>query len=429
MTANNAAIELATRLCLQGWRVLILFIVTMLLLALTACASWQTPLAFDDSSLRARAETAEIRDVRLRAAVLSSEDSQRMFGVNVNENNMLPVWIEVENSTEQTLWLLRAGTDPDYFSPLEVAWSFHKSLSSDTNDKLDEHFDNLSFENPIAPGVTRSGIIFSNPHHHTMLLNVDLLGDKELFPFTLFPRVPDDDKDEQTTEILQRYADADFVDHQQENDFRAALRQLPCCGMGEDGTASGDPFNMVLVGELADIAAALVRRGFRRLEFDFDFSQSVFDREADFVIRKAGEGDVTSNWMRLWLAPLRYQGKAVFIAQAGRPVGGRFAESLGKNHQLHPNVDEVRNMIIGDLLYSGGLAKLGFETGAGTTIPVSEHQRKELGYAKYQTDGLRAVMFIVTRPLSLEDIQFLDWVPHLENLEASAIERNENIQH
>ena len=422
-------ITLVRKPSLQLWRVLILFIMAVLLLVLTACASWQTPAAFDDSTLRARAETDEINGVRLKATVLSSEESQQMFGFNVNEKNMMPVWIEVENTTDQTLWLLRAGTDPDYFSPLEVAWGYHKSFSGESNDKIDEHFHQLSFENPIASGVTKSGIIFANPHHEVMLLNVDLLGNEELFPFTLFPEVPDDERDEKAAEVMHRFTSIEVVDDPQKDEFRAAVRQLPCCGMTGDSISAGDPFNVVIVGEFEDIAAAVVRRGYRRTESAFDFSQKAFDREPDFVIRKAGQGDVPSNWLRLWLAPLRYQGQPVFLGQAGRPVGGRFIVLTEKNLKLHPNVDEVRNMLIGDFLYSGGLAKLGFEIGSGTTIPVSEHQEDSLNYADYQTDGLRVVMFMVTRPLSLEDVQILDWVPHIKNIEVDAMKKNGNTQH
>jgi len=86
-------------------------------------------------------------------------------------------------------------------------------------------------------------------------------------------------------------------------------------------------------------------------------------------------------------------------------------------------------MLIGDFLYSGGLAKLGFDTGSGTTILISEDQQNSRDYANYKTDGLRAVLFMVTRPLSLEDVEILDWVPILENLEADAMENNGNTQH
>ena len=64
------------------------------------------------------------------------------------------------------------------------------------------------------------------------------------------------------------------------------------------------------------------------------------------------------------------------------------------------------------MLYSGGLEKLGFVEGEN---PVTAEQQfnhpKEFAY---HSDGLRAVLFIITRPLSLSDVEILDWVPALE---------------
>ncbi|MCY1305719.1 hypothetical protein D9M70_555420 [compost metagenome] len=40
-------------------------------------------------------------------------------------------------------------------------------------------------------------------------------------------------------------------------------------------------------------------------------------------------------------------------------------------------------------------------------------ERATLGGARYFTDGLRAVMFFVTRPLSLSDLEILDWEPYV----------------
>ena len=184
------------------WHGLSLFVMVLLALTLAGCASWQAPAEFDDSVLRARAESQQLRGVTLSAAVLSSEDSRQMFGVSVNESEVQPVWVEVENSTEQMLWLLRSGTDPDIFSPLEVAWSFHKTFAGESNDRLDEHFISLGFQNPVLPGMKQSGIIFTNPHLGTRLLSVDVLGNGEIFPFTLFPPVPDDQTEEATAVIL-----------------------------------------------------------------------------------------------------------------------------------------------------------------------------------------------------------------------------------
>ena len=72
-------------------------------------------------------------------------------------------------------------------------------------------------------------------------------------------------------------------------------------------------------------------------------------------------------------------------------------------------------------MYSGGLEKLGFVTGVGEAAEASP--RSAFEGARYYTDGLRAVMFFATRPLSLSDVQILDWVPFLEQREAAARER------
>ena len=125
-------------------------------LALVGCATWQAPAEVSDAALRARAMSATERDVRVTAAVLSAEDSRRMFGADVNKTGVQSVWIEVQNRTSQPLWLLRSGTDPDYFSPLEVAWSMHTPLAGGTNASIDDHFDRLGFKNPIPPGATRT---------------------------------------------------------------------------------------------------------------------------------------------------------------------------------------------------------------------------------------------------------------------------------
>ncbi|MEN8174365.1 MAG: hypothetical protein ABFS23_01295, partial [Pseudomonadota bacterium] len=235
-----------------------------------------------------------------------------------------------------------------------------------------------------------------------------------------FPPVPDDAPHEQIHEILARYMDDQVIVYGDANEFRAALERLPCCAMGEDGTTSGDPMNMVLVGELDDIGAVLVRRGFRRDAIDSDTAQRLFGRLPDIVARKGGQGGVPANWLRLWLAPLRFRGQPVFLVQAGRPVGGRFAVGEGKDLVLHADVDEARNLVIQDLLYSGGLAKLGFVDGVG--VATLAQPRQSLAGTSYYTDGLRAVLFLATRPLEISDVQILDWVSYLDYRAAATSE-------
>jgi hypothetical protein len=129
--------------------------------------------------------------------------------------------------------------------------------------------------------------------------------------------------------------------------------------------------------------------------------------------------------VRLWLAPLRFQGQPVFLVQAGRRQGWRLAEVEEKDMVLNPYVDEVRNLLIQDMMYSSGLQKIAFVSGVGATEPGES--RSSLGGARYQTDGLRTVLFFITRPLSLSEIEILNWHPALKLREIEAIKEIENV--
>ena len=428
MSTANSTSELLLKLKYRIWPAITMFITSLLYLALVGCATWQAPAEFDDSALRARAVSQTVKGVELSAAVLSTDDSQRIFGANVNEKGVQPVWLEVKNNTEQVLWLLRSGIDPDLFSPLEVAWSFHVSFDNETNASLDEHFSSMSFQHPIAPGATQFGIIFTNPHDKTRWLSVDILGQGEIFPFTLFLTVPDDQADESVDIRLEKVIqliEAVTDDYQDINEFRARLEQLPCCATSADGNEAGDPLNVIMIGEVTDIATSFVRRGFRMDVLEFDNAQWLFGRPPDIVARKTAQGGVPANWVRMWVAPFRYQGQAVFLVQTGRRQGWRLAEVQEKDMVLNPYVDEVRNFLIQDMVYSSGLQKIAFVSGVGATEPGES--RGSLGGASYQTDGLRTVLFFVTRPLSLSDIEILDWDHYLKLREIDAVKENKNV--
>jgi hypothetical protein len=321
------------------------------------------------------------------ATVLGREDSKRMFGVDINGTRVQPVSVEVHNGTSQTLWLLRSGTDPDYFSSHEVAWAFHTLLGGATNTRIDDYFSNLGFKNPIPPGETHPGMLFTNSDRLTKLVNIDLFGSETLIPFTLLLRVPGNAWDPQLDPPVFAYPDTEITDCPDLASLRAALERLPCCATNADGSVDADPLNAVLLGKLADIGAAMVRRNYRRDLHESDAVQRVFGREADAVGRKQAQAGAPATWVRGWLAPVRFQGQPVYIAQVGRPVGGRFAPR-GETHQvLHPNVDEARNFLIQDSMYSGGLDKLGFVYVVGEVTKT--HPRTTLDNATYYTDGLR----------------------------------------
>ena len=110
----------------------------------------------------------------------------------------------------------------------------------------------------------------------------------------------------------------------------------------------------------ADIGAALVRRSYRRDARAQDAAQQVFGRAPDVVLRKQAQAGAPATSLRLWLAPLRFEGRAVYLVQVSRPVGGRFAPRGPGESVLHDDMDEARNLLVQDMMYSGGLARLGF---------------------------------------------------------------------
>lgn len=359
----------------------------------SGCATWNPPADTSDAPLRARAISLTEDGVTVSAAVLSRADAVRMFGADVYEMGVQPVWIEVHNNSQQPLWLLRSGTDPDYFSPLEVAWSAHVSFDAKTNARIDEHFDRLALRGAVPAGRSSSGVLFTNPQPVTKLLNVDLLGDRTLVPFTLFLKVPDG-IGVSFEEQINQYAPDEITRCDDEASLRRAIAALPCCGQPE-GSGAPEPVNLVVIGTLADLGAAAVRRGYRRDVEPETAGQRLFGSAPSFVLRKHAQAGSSATWLRVWRAPIEYRGQYVFVLQAGRPVGGRFAPP-GEAQALHADVDEARNIVIQDLLYSGGVIGLAFEK--SPEVPAAFH-----------TDGLRGVLFFGTRPLTFSDVELLHW--------------------
>jgi hypothetical protein len=394
----------------------------VLVLTLAGCATWTAPTSVDDAPLRERAVSATRQDTRISVAVLGPDDSQRMFGADITKANVQPLWIEVENRTSQALWLLHSGTDPNYFSPLEVAWSMHTLLGGATNASIDSHLNKLGFKNPVPPGETRAGILFTNPDRQIKLVNIDLLGSKTLIPFSLFLPVPGDDSDPRFTLVPFQYPETDFTDYHDLASLRVALEHMPCCATDEHATTAADPLNVIVIGTLGNIGAAMVRRSYRRDMRKHDLAQRLFGRTPDVVLRKEVRADTPSTSLRAWLAPIRFNGDAVYLVQVGRPVGGRFARRDTDGGTLHEDVDEARNFLVQDMMYSGSLDKLGFVSGVGAAPQA--HPRTTLNGGRYYTDGLRAVMFFATRPLSFTNVDMLDWVPYLEQAAPAEHEGN-----
>jgi hypothetical protein len=97
--------------------------------------------------------------------------------------------------------------------------------------------------------------------------------------------------------------------------------------------------------------------------------------------------------MRLWLSPIRFRGKKVFVGQISRDIGVKFTlkSSTISTHVIDPDIDESRRCFVEDMAYSQALAKIGYVNGIG--LIKKEAPRVNLLGDPFYTDGFRAVLY------------------------------------
>ena len=167
-----------------------LTIVLMFFIAAGGCTIYQKPRPIHDVPFMERSQSKIDGDVRVTVAVLGAEESRQLFGVNLAGQDIQPVWVRVQNADTVAYWLMSAGLDPDYFSPLEAAYAFHGTIGSSVNKKIDDHFRVMNFRNPIAPGTSVSGFVFTNRDEGTKVVDIDLIGYSKTKFFCLFCQGP-----------------------------------------------------------------------------------------------------------------------------------------------------------------------------------------------------------------------------------------------
>jgi len=400
--------------------------------ALAGCAS--APPLSPEAALdyKRRAVDRSDGEVSVSIAVLSAEESATIYGVPLATRSIQPVWIEVENRDDRPYFLMSPGVDPNFFPASEAAEAFAVDDSREQRTALDRRFRQLAFRNPVLPGAKTSGFVLTNLDEGVKLVQVDLVASERAKTFSILTKVPGFQGDYHASEIFLRevYPDEKIVDYADDTAFRAALQALPCCTTNKDASRPGDPLNLVVVGGFDDAFPALVRRGWRPTE-EKRFSSImkmvksalsgeryryapvsdlyVYGRAQDFALQKARDNIHQRNHLRLWLSPLRYHGKYVWVGQISRDIGSRLTIHTPTltTHKIDPDVDEARAALSEDMAYSQNLAKIGFVEGVGAA--PKHAPRANLTTDPYYTDGFRHVLVFDRKPTSLADIEFFPW--------------------
>ena len=399
---------------------------------------------------RERAETQAQGDLVVTVALPTAAEAADVYGADLAEKQIQPVWIEVRNDEAVPYWFLISGLDPNHVAASEAAHAFHATTADGADRALDERFDGLGFKNPVMPGATVSGFVLTNLDEGVKVVDVDLIARGDARSFTFVAVDPSFKATSLRVDFDRLYRDDDLVHVDDEDELRTLLERLPCCVTNTDGTENGDPLNLVLVGDRADFLAALVRRQWHPTEIIWpgslwrtirSFVQGsryryspisslyLYGRPQDMAAQKARASIHERNHARFWLSPIRFRGKEVYVGQISRDIGVKFTlkSPTISTHVIDPDTDEARRYLVEDLLYSQALNRIGFVKGVGASSKAEP--RLNLVGDAYYTDGLRAVMFFEPRPYPLSQVDVLDWerVPSARPTlqKASVIEREE----
>ena len=399
--------------------------------ALCGCAPTNLPNP-QEAGYESRAVTRGDGGIRVSASVLSAEESAAVYGVRLAEKGIQPVWIEVHNDDKGRYFLMSPGLDPDFFPASEAAEAFGDIHVPGGQAELDRRFRALAFHNPVLPGQTASGYVLTNLSEGAKLVQLDLVASDQARTFSFLMIVPGFHADYHVSAVFRReiYPPDRIVNYTDDEAFRATLEALPCCATNEDGSKNGDPLNLVIVGGLDDAFPALVRRGWSPTEQKWSGAIMktitsalsgeryinapvsdlyLFGRAQDLALQKARDTIHQRNHLRLWLSPMCYHGKPVWVGQISRDIGVRltFHSPTFTTHKIDPDVDEARTALTEDMVYSQNLQKIGFVKGVGAATPGAPAQN--LTTDPYFTDGYRQVLIFDRQPTSLSGIEFLPW--------------------
>ncbi len=311
------------------------------------------------------------------------------------------------------------------------------------NRRMDACFQALAFRlRPIAPGATSEGFVFTRLDSGTKMVHVCLHALGRSIPsaaesqnaargasapaqtphesinptveFSFTVPVRGIAVDYHRRDFLTLLTPASMEDCPDVLSLTQKLRIMPAATTNERGTGAGDPVNLVVIGELETLIGAFASRWDETetitlatcwktarsflLGSQYRYSPVsalyLFGRSQDLALQRSRRSINERLHLRLWLSPLRFLGKSVWVGQVSRDIGVRFTIRTWNltTHRIDPDVDEARDYVVEDLLEAERLEAAGYVDGVGACESASA--RRNLTGDGYFTDGKRAVILI-----------------------------------
>jgi hypothetical protein len=355
-----------------------------------------------DFEFIARAQQKSAPGIKVSASALGAQESQRSLGENLAKHDIQPVWLSIENETDDQLVYTPIATDPEYYSPYEVSYGFHGVFSFAANHARDNFFLQRQMPNILPPHSRTTGFVYGVLDAGMKYAHIVIAGNNRLETFDFALPVPG-------AAFVGTGVRADIVypDQKIENldldRLKARLASSPCCTTDAGATRNGDPLNLVVIEGDRDPIIPFISRGWhltRKLDVQsmietvraFILSDEyltspvsplyVFGRQEDVAIQKARSTINERIHARFWLTPYTFESRRVWIGQVSRDIGVRLTHQTWNltTHKISPDVDFDRGYVVQDLSMSGFLARYGFVDGVGAA-PASaprSHRRSLL---------------------------------------------------
>jgi hypothetical protein len=405
-----------------------LFPILLMLLCLSCYSNNYSPEPIQKISSLKNIQTQSKGKVTVTSAVLSDEESERIFGVDLSEEGIQPVWLKIENNDESPLLLFPIEIDPHYYSISEAARKAYLP-DQDANREIDKYFHENSINYFIEPNKTEEGFIFTNVDKGIKEFEVKLIGKKKVVRFYFFFHVEGLKVDFIGLDTDKIYKAEDIVEYD-EKGLHKALDEFQCCTKNQEGTIVGDPLNLVIIGNLDDFLPFFLKRDwdvvediylssvFKETKAFFTGSEYenapmsslyLYERSQDLSLQKARNNIYSRNHLRLWLSHMRYNNMPVWIGQISRDIGVSFTTKNWwlSTHDIDPHVDEARDYLVQDLLLSHGVKRMGYAKGF-------EHKSEEKPLLNFMeqpiiTDGLIAVFEFTGEHAYFTELELFQW--------------------
>lgn len=367
--------------------------------------------------------------VTTSARLLTDAEARCLYGADLAGKGIQAIWMKIRNDTPGDQWMLAAHLDPDFYTADEAAYLFRHRWAGVGHGGVRQRFRNLTMRARIGPGETCEGHVLVPRHEGGRFVEISLNGSGKVRRFGFPLRTADGhfDFERMDVETLWKRGKPANLNRSQ---LRDALPRVPATAADKSGGHSGDPLNLVIVGNASTMMAAMSECGWafthridgttvrRMISAALNgnpyltapvSSLYLFGRKQDVAFQRSRSNLSQRNHMRLWLAPFTLEGSPVWIGQVSRDIGIKLTTESPTltTHKIDPMVDESRQFVLESLLFRFRIRDFGF---ARASPPAPRDQpRRNLTGDEYFTDGLRLVVVLSETPVPSENVRNLGW--------------------